>query len=1157
MDTPRSSTSVTQYDTPNGTPRGTPTSIGTSARKGARQGESPAFDVEINKLRSQLRSKEAEKNDLAVEVRTLQSQIATKDAAIEALESRSSVAEERALQAEGQLASSRREAIKRESERKRLQSELDAANADADRLNSLVLAGAGGEGGIASKEDMVRLHNQLASQRKEINRLKEECKGASNVIAAKDKALDQVEAEIATAKEAIASRKDDQNKIRDLRRQLTEAHAKLGGSERLGLIVETEASEAKAELTSRTAQFQKQQELIAKMQAEVTEAQNAVMEAERVAAEAKADAAAAVALADKARLAEASRMKEGGYISQIQHAEEVRLRENEVEALNERLQAAHSELQLAKLMRERVLNAVDITVDTMITSEDVSDDLKSVSGIVDELRSEIKELRAALAAKDADTAALESLKNAAVARALNEKLEGHNAKARLAQEIGEYNYTVEFNEPAPGPKEQAEVAAAAAAAKEAALATSVASVAAERDAANLAAAEAKLLATQAQEIASQASKEETQALAAKEEAEKAKDEALAARHLAEAATTAAALSLTEMQATLASKTHEVEGIHKALAALKEVDQRRQVEATTGASMLEERSAEIARLTALVAAAEMTKETMTTDLETAKKDVFTLEEKLKEVTAASNEATTAALTELEAAKTQLESTSVQYSKMKDKLKVAEAAAAAAALAVAGREEAEQAAALKISQLEEALAAAKAVESDTSLAEEAKQAQQDLEVQLKDKDVLVADLESKLKKLELNSEKQATLLTEKTAEVESASAALEALQTALEGAREEATIAKNAAAAVASTPPRATTGNDQDQEEEADTPNQLRTPSAIGTMAAASVVAASVGAVAAVNGADDTLASKDLLADGDHLHELVASKVEVAVLKQKVDELESELAAVSPLRTGQLTPGGAARLPGPGGGTVLADSSSDLEESDDEDDDEDGGMTRSPHFSRGDASTSLENAGMTSAALASVLDKLIEARQSGITSSSGGGGAGITGGEKDASDAAVYEEATRMLQAELARLGAQLADDSDAASKLKSEMGALQTAQLSAEATAQLLENQNALYMQISSLQIKLGEKESEYNRFEEALLGEIAALKAKLKAKKKKNPLSKVVSSAARGLNKGFEAAKTNVQDMMINSASGSAPVSAKKTGASPFASLSKRFGAAA
>jgi len=1103
MDTPRSSTSVTHYDTPNGTPQGTPPSIGTSARKGGRPpGESPAFDVELNKLRSQLRSVDLEKNDLAKEIRTLLSQIATKDAAIESLESRSSAAEERALQSEGQLASSRREAVKYKSEQKRLQSELDAANADADRLNQLVLAGAGSESGGNSMEDVVRLHNQVASQRKEINRLKEECKGATNVILAKDKALIQVEEEMAAAKEAIASRKDDQNKIRDLRRQLTEAHAKLGGSERLGLMVETEASEVKAELTTRTAQFERQQEMMAKMQGEVTTAQNAVMEAERIAAEAKADAAAALALAERARLAEAARMKEGGYISHLQHAEEVRLREDEVEALKGRLEAAHNELHGAKLTRDRVLNAVDTAVDTIIAAEDVSEDIKTASGLVNELRDQIKDLREALAAKDADTAALESLKNAAVARALHEKLEAHNAKARLAQEIGEYNYTLEFNEPAPGPKEQAEAAAAAAAAQEAATATGVAAVAAERDAANLAAAEAKLRATEAQKLAEKATQEEAQAVAAKEEA-------LAARQTAEAAAAAAALSLTEMQATLASKEQEVEGIHKALAALKEVDQRRQLDAEAGTRRLEEELAEVTRLTALVAAAELTKETMTTELEAAKKDVVTLEEKVEEVTSASNEASTAALTELEAARTQLESTSVQYSKMKEKLIMAEAAAAAAALAVANKEQAEQEAALKISELEEALTAAKGGASEAAAAaaaEEVQQAQKDFELKLRDKDVLVADLESKVEKMEIATEKQATQLAEKSAELDSASDALEALQTALEGAREEAAAAKIAASA-----------------------------------------AASAGAIAVANGAAGNAVSAvptNVKADADHPHELVASKVEVAVLKQKIDELESELEAVSLLRDGQRTPSGAVKIAAGGGS---GDGfSSDVEGSDEDDDEDDDGLPHNPRYDRGDASSSLENAGMTSAALASVLDKLIIARQSGMN-----------GTENDASEAAVYEEATKLLQAELARLGTELADDSDAASKLQSEVGALQTAQLSAEATAQLLENQNALYMRVSALQIALGEKEREYNTFEDAFLREIASLKAKLKAKKKKNPLSKAVSSAAKGLNKGFEAARTNVQDMVMSNtssgAAGSAPVSAKKTGASPFASLSKRF----
>ena len=75
----------------------------------------------------------------------------------------------------------------------------------------------------------------------------------------------------------------------------------------------------------------------------------------------------------------------------------------------------------------------------------------------------------------------------------------------LLQAIGEYDYSIEFNEPPPGPKEQAEALAIAAAAAEAANASGLAGIAAERDRAYLDVTETRATLRQAQVDAQKAS----------------------------------------------------------------------------------------------------------------------------------------------------------------------------------------------------------------------------------------------------------------------------------------------------------------------------------------------------------------------------------------------------------------------------------------------------------------------------------------------------------------------------------------------------------------------------------------------------------------------------------------------------------------------------
>jgi hypothetical protein len=138
------------------------------------------------------------------------------------------------------------------------------------------------------------------------------------------------------------------------------------------------------------------------------------------------------------------------------------------------------------------------------------------------------------------------------------------------------------------------------------------------------------------------------------------------------------------------------------------------------------------------------------------------------------------------------------------------------------------------------------------------------------------------------------------------------------------------------------------------------------------------------------------------------------------------------------------------------------------------------------------------LSAILDKLI-----------------VSKNENDTSDSALYDEAIQMLQAELSRLSLQMANDSDMAMSLKSEVGDLRTAHLSAQTTAELLESYNALSMKVSAQQVALHQKEIEYTRLEENLMQQIMDLKYELKHIRSKPGALKSVKKAMKSTIKGF------------------------------------------
>lgn len=605
--------------------------------------------------------------------------------------------------------------------------------------------------------------------------------------------------------------------------------------------------------------------------------------------------------------------------------------------------------------------------------------------------------------------------------------------------MGEYDYTIEFNEPPPGPKEQAEALALAAAAAEAANASSLAGIAAQRDKAFLEASESKAALRQAQAEAQKATDMANQLRAEMEQLSEAK---LNAESLSAEGTS----SVAEMQATLAANHRAMQDLHDKLEAVKEIEAAQAVELKTTANRMVAAEAEVVKLKAMIEFDKVNK--LEDELAAAKKEIQSLENQLDAQLAAHSAATAAAAEDLEDLKEELELKTQEIAAVREQVeaKEEEVAALEEKLEAVQMDEFAAAAPSEVESLKAELA--------TTLIE-LEAAQDAAQAAAEEIAVLKEDLE-------LGS----------SAEVEELHAKIEELEAALEGAREHAAALADSAAT-----------QQLVHESASNSPDKTLTPRL------------------------PPLQLPHSSPHDDLVPELVASKLEVAQLKTKVDELESELSAMSPLRNSPFPP---SSIVSPRSQHSRGEEEEDLSE-DSADYNREG---TAPRFTnRGNA---VESAGMTSTALAAVLDRLIEAREA-----QGGLNAALD-------DEELYRAATAMLQEELARLGKALAEDTESAARLRSEVGALQTAQLSAEATAELLEQHNALSMRVAALQIALAEKENEYARCEESLLAEISALRAKLKTKRRKGKealksVTRAMSSAARGLQKSLDSAVSGVK----------------------------------
>ena len=177
---------------------------------------------------------------------------------------------------------------------------------------------------------------------------------------------------------------------------------------------------------------------MSQMQLDTLNAQDAMGRAERMAAEAKADAEMAITAADKARMAETARMREGGYISRREHAREMENLEKNNLSLQERLKSGEEDVRQARVLRERLLKANE-ALEMVLKGDQIAGIYGNTGAILEELRAEVKELRKVMAAKDAENAALHSLRDIAVARATKERLDTHQAKIKLA-EVRKYSH---------------------------------------------------------------------------------------------------------------------------------------------------------------------------------------------------------------------------------------------------------------------------------------------------------------------------------------------------------------------------------------------------------------------------------------------------------------------------------------------------------------------------------------------------------------------------------------------------------------------------------------------------------------------------------------------------------------------------------------------
>ena len=380
-------------------------------------------DLALSDLRNRVKSHALEIKELTREIDVTKEQLeACENELAKSVGSRAAL-ENRLLEQEAAYNELNSLMKKSREEKRELVAELEKTSAEADRLNSLLHATGGSMSSSDDRSDVVRLHDRISQYRKEVEGLKKENETLNGIIKAKDRVIEESESAVAAAEEANASKRADLNVILDLKRQLKEMEERLGGEESQNKLADSENEHYRKMVGRKDEEIEALRDEIESQRSDVLNAQKLRAAADVLKAEAAAKMAEAVEMSEKARKAEADRVASGGFVPKDLH-----------EAVVLDLQACREVVQAhEKGSRDGTVLAY----------------------------------RAARAATDA--------------RMRREIAQGLKAKRQLANVIGEYDYTLMFNEPPPSDRQMAfaEAGAEAAAAEEGV--SSVEAVLAERE----------------------------------------------------------------------------------------------------------------------------------------------------------------------------------------------------------------------------------------------------------------------------------------------------------------------------------------------------------------------------------------------------------------------------------------------------------------------------------------------------------------------------------------------------------------------------------------------------------------------------------------------------------------------------------------------------
>lgn len=417
-------------------------------------GRSPREDTDqyhLNDLKNQIKLNEKTIRRLEKEIVVQKSQLEVKDDVIEKSEGKVRILEENLLASETEIKFLQKNKKKWDEERKRLQAQVDAANNEADRLNQRMIEYAGSNSDVmnGSMEDTVRLHNQLSQARKDIQSLRGEVKGLENLVKAKDDALEQHALEFAKVEETMASKKEDQNTIVDLKRQIDELRSELGGEHKYGKMAESEIDAIRASLAEKEEELDAALEKLDAQREQIIEAKRLKAEADQLMVAASTKMAEAVSISERAVAAEAERMRSGGYVEKGMHNAEVMAMSSELEECKKTIDSMKQENTQARLLLERLLDTADCGIEEALSRDDVVEKFGNSVIAIQELRKEIKYLQDLNMSKEGIILSLRASKAAADARAQKSVVSSLHAKQHLAKALGEFDYTLLMNEPVP------------------------------------------------------------------------------------------------------------------------------------------------------------------------------------------------------------------------------------------------------------------------------------------------------------------------------------------------------------------------------------------------------------------------------------------------------------------------------------------------------------------------------------------------------------------------------------------------------------------------------------------------------------------------------------------------------------------------------------